>query len=94
MQPEAKAPACIHPLAYRLYPQLDTQLNFAPIVRRSVRTVFLVGVRHLPRAPLPVQGVTPYGVVSKHNIREHYLSFIAHTGSCARPKPSHCLGFT
>jgi hypothetical protein len=27
-----------------------------------------------------------------HHIREHYSSFIAHTGSCARPKPSCRLG--
>ena len=26
-----------------------------------------------------------------HHIREHYPSFIAHTGSCARPKPSSRL---
>jgi len=26
-----------------------------------------------------------------HHIREHYPSFIAHTGSCARPKPSRRL---
>jgi hypothetical protein len=27
-------------------------------------------------------------------VRESYPSFIAHTGSCARPKPSSCLGVT
>ena len=27
-------------------------------------------------------------------VREHYPSFIAHTGSCAGPKSSSCLGFT
>ncbi len=30
--------------------------------------------------------------MSMHDIRERYLSFIAHTGSCARPKPSCRLG--
>jgi len=29
-----------------------------------------------------------------HHIRESYLPFIAPTGSCARPKPSSCLGVT
>ena len=62
--------------------------------RPSVRTMILVSVRHLPRAPLPAQGVTSYGVVSIHNIRENYLSFIAHTGSCARPNSSCHLDFT
>jgi len=28
-----------------------------------------------------------------HHIREHYPSFIAHTGSCARPNPSRRLRF-
>jgi hypothetical protein len=46
----------------------------------------------LPRAPLPTQGVTSCGVMSMHNIGERYPSFIAHTGSCARPKPSYSLG--
>ncbi len=41
---------------------------------------------------MPAQGVTSYGVMSMHDIRERYLSFIAHTGSCARPKPSCRLG--
>ena len=56
--------------------------------------MILVSARHLPRAPLPAQGVTSYGVVSMHNIRERYLSFIAHTGSCARPNSSCHLDFT
>jgi hypothetical protein len=54
--------------------------------------VFLSDAHHLPRAPLPAQGVTFYGVGSMHDIRERYLSFTAHTGSCARPKPSRRLG--
>jgi hypothetical protein len=66
--------------------------KFTPLTRPSVRTVILVSARHLPRAPLPAQGVTSYGVMSMHDIRERYLSFIAHTGSCARPKPSCRLG--
>ena len=41
---------------------------------------------------MPARGVTSYGVMSMHDIRERYLSFIAHTGSCARPKPSCRLG--
>ncbi len=41
---------------------------------------------------MPAQDVTSYGVMSMHDIRERYLSFIAHTGSCARPKPSCRLG--
>jgi len=68
--------------------------NFTPLTRPSVRTVVHVSARHLPRAPLPAQGFTSYGVLSMHDIRERYPSFIAHTDSCARPKPSHCLDFT
>ena len=54
--------------------------------------MFPTHAHHLPRAPLPAQGVTSCGVMSMHVIRERYLSFIAHTGSCARPKPSCRLG--
>ncbi len=54
---------------------------------------FLVYIRHLPRAPLPTQGVTSCDEVSKNLVRERYLSFIAHTGSCARPNVSFQLGF-
>jgi hypothetical protein len=68
--------------------------KFTPLTRPSVRTVVHDSARHLPRAPLPAQGVTPHGVMSMHDIREHYLSFIAHTGSCARPNPSCLLDFT
>jgi hypothetical protein len=31
--------------------------------------------------------------MSKHHVRGHYPSFITHTGSCARAKPSHRLRF-
>ena len=45
------------------------------------------------REPLcPLKVLPPCGVMSMHDIRERYLSFIAHTGSCARPKPSCRLG--
>ena len=54
--------------------------------------MFPTHAHHLPRAPLPARGVTSYGVMSMHDIRERFLSFIAHTGSCARPKPSCRLG--
>jgi hypothetical protein len=40
---------------------------------------------------LPTQGVTSCGVTSMHHIGEHYLSFIAPTGSCVRPNPSQRL---
>ncbi len=43
---------------------------------------------------MPDPGVTCHSVVSMHNIREHYLSFIAPTGSCARPHSSCQLDFT
>ena len=44
------------------------------------------------REPLcPLKVLPPCGVMSMHDIRERYLSFIAHTGSCARPKPSFRL---
>ncbi len=70
----------------------STFLFVSTILQHSVWPVFLSNARHLPRAPLPAQGVTSHGVMSMHDIRERYLSFIAHTGSCARPSPSYCLG--
>ena len=63
----------------------STFLLVCTILQHSVWSVFLSNARHLPRAPLPAQGVTSYGVVSMHDIREDSRSFIAHTGSCVRP---------
>ena len=80
------------PLGKQVISPVRHPSKFTPLTRPSVRTVILVSARHLPRAPLPAQGVTSYGVMSMHDIRERYLSFIAHTGSCARPKPSCRLG--
>ena len=41
------------------------------------------------REPLcPKPGVTCFWHDVLHHVRGHYPSFIAHTGSCARPKPS------
>ena len=65
----------------------STFLLFTLFLQHCVWSVFLSNARHLPRAPLPAQGVTSYGVMSMHDIREHYLSFIAHTGSCADQIP-------
>ena len=44
------------------------------------------------REPLcPKPGVTCLWHDVLHHVRGHYPSFIAHSGSCARPKPSHLL---
>lgn len=44
------------------------------------------------REPLCPHRVLPCnGVASVGHVREHYPSFIAHTGSCAGPKSSRCL---
>ena len=39
----------------------------------------------------PKPGVTCFWHDVLHHVRGSYPSFIAHTGSCARPKPSHIL---
>jgi len=70
-----------------LYSRLGTQINFIPITRLNVRTVFLFSVSHLPRAPLPAQGVTSPGVMSMHDIKERYLPFIAHTAHAPDQNP-------
>ena len=46
----------------------------------------------VPRAPLPFPGVTCSGGTSR-SIRGYYPSFLAPTGSCARPSSSHLLDF-
>jgi len=46
----------------------------------------------VPRAPLPLQGVTPSECHISCDIDRHYSIFFAHMGSCARPKPSRSLG--
>ncbi len=44
------------------------------------------------REPLcPKPGVTWFWHDVLHHVRGSYPSFITHTGSCARPKPSHIL---
>ena len=59
------------------------RLNGLRVPGRTAR-----GARQVPRAPLPTQGVTSCGVASMRPVRRHYPSFIAHTGSWARTKPS------
>ena len=47
----------------------------------------------VPRAPLPCMGVTRVRDDFKSHLGRHYSSFIARTGSCVRPSPSHRLVF-
>ena len=48
--------------------------------------------RRVPRAPLPVAGVTRSRGDLQGRLRGHYSSFLAQTGSCVRPSPSRRLG--
>ena len=48
----------------------------------------------VPRAPWPLQGVTPSECHISCDIDRHYSIFFAHMGSCARPKPSRSLGLS
>ena len=50
-----------------------------------------VSARQVPRAPLPTNRCYLLRCDVLHHIRKHYHSFIAHTGSWARPKPSRWL---
>jgi len=46
------------------------------------------------REPLCLHvGVTSCSVTSQDHVREHYLSFTAHPGSCASPNPSRRFRF-
>ena len=45
-------------------PPARRPLRLSPLVWHSVQAVFLSGARHLPRAPLPVEGVTSSGAGS------------------------------
>ena len=47
--------------------------------------------RHVPRAPLPDQGVTSFGAMSLHHVGGRCPSFFAPTDSCASPTPSLLL---
>ncbi len=47
--------------------------------------------RHVPRAPLPLRGVTSTRTVFHHRLGRCYPTLFAHTGSCARPKTSETL---
>ncbi len=65
-----------------------------PIFNGSVYPALSPGpakARQVPRAPLPEAGVNLLRRDVLRHIGGHYPSFIALTGSCARPKPSRCL---
>jgi hypothetical protein len=47
--------------------------------------------RHVPRTPLPAKGVTSLQRDVLHHVGRRYPSFIAHTGSCAKPNSSRRL---
>lgn len=82
-------PAHIHPLLY----------EFATRIVMKIRLPSLPGAVSgngsfslAPRAESPFARNKCYLLRHDvlHHVRRHYPSFIAHTGSCARPKPS-CL---
>ncbi len=84
--------AHIHPSSARFTMRLSqgsvSTLNWAlrPMMVSSFR-------QSLYREPLRLRiGVTPSARDSTH-VGRHYPTFFAHTGSCARPKSSHSLGF-
>ena len=61
----------------------------------GISALCLSGVSEPPSAqsPLACNGCYPLqGGVERH-LEAHYRSFFAHTGSCARPRPSHRLQF-
>ena len=79
----------IHPSLHMVY-----MSGLVPKLRASVIPAQCPGQsknRQVPRAPLPASGVTCSARSSQHLVRGRYPSFIAHTDSCARPKPSHRL---
>ena len=84
-------PAHIHPSPFRFaYEPVSLQGSAHP---GSASRCSLASRNHqVPRAPLPLPGVT-YSGGTFHPIRGRYPSFIAHTDSCARPPSSHLLGF-
>jgi hypothetical protein len=47
----------------------------------------------VPRAPLPCMGTIRSRDDFQSHLERHYSSFIARTGSCVRPSPSHRLVF-
>ncbi len=80
----------IHPSPLRFARRTRLGLSSPMLNRRSVRDRF---------PPSPPSAQSPFahsrcylrwGDVS-HHLRGRYPSFIAHTGSCARPNPSRCL---
>ena len=84
-------PAHIHPSPFRFaYEPVSLQGSARP---GSASRCSLASRNHqVPRAPLPFPGVTCSGGTFRP-IRGRYPSFIALTGSCARPPSSDLLGF-
>ncbi len=86
--------AHIHPSSARFTVRLS-QGSVSTLVGQ-LRPMMVSSFRQsLYREPLdPRAGVTSPRHGIRTHVGEHYLAFVAHTGSCARPPSSHSLGFT
>jgi hypothetical protein len=87
---ETKVPTHIRPLQYWFAFRLDAS-RLVSAFRVLCPALCRLSARHMPRAPLPASGCYPLRRGVSHHVRRHYPSFIAHTGSWARPKPSFRL---
>ncbi len=90
---EAKALAHIHPSTYWFTVRLVLRILFSTLLRHYVPKWFLLNTA-MRREPLcPKAGVTCFCHDVLHHVRWRYPSFIAHTGSCARPNSSRHFRF-
>ena len=86
--------AHIHPASARFTLRLSQ--GSVSTVYQALRPVMVSSFgQSLYREPLrPRVGVTSARHGTQSRVTRHYPSFIAHTGSCAGPKPSPSLGMT
>ena len=84
-------PTHIHPILHSLpVSSFERQVQFSS---SAPGCTYLTRNHRVPRAPLPDVSVTHIQEDFNRLLRRHYSSFIAHTDSCVRPKPSQRLGF-
>jgi hypothetical protein len=85
-------PAHIHPSRQRF--TCETRPIFNGLVNSDSASQDYPRPATCPEPLRPMEALPPSAQCLLHHVRGSYPSFIAHTGSCARPKPSRHIRLT